>query len=34
LKLSLGEGEKPICAGDASAKFEQAAPLSFLGVSA
>lgn len=32
LKLSLGEGEKTIYAGDASANFEQATPLTFLGV--
>jgi penicillin V acylase-like amidase (Ntn superfamily) len=34
LKLSLGEGEETIYAGDASSKFEKAEPFSFLGVPA
>ena len=34
LKLSLGEGEQTIYAGDASSRFAQAEPFSFLGIPA
>lgn len=32
LRLSLGEGEKTIYAGDASGEFKQATPFAFRGV--